>query len=143
MKTFGVLNGPNLNLLGQREIEVYGHKTLKDLEGYVVEQAKNLDCRVLFKQSNHEGELIQTLHEWSKADINGCIINPGGYSHTSVALRDALLGVALPCVEVHLSNVYKREAFRHQLITAAAAIGVITGLGFEGYGLALRYLNVY
>ena len=132
-----VLHGPNLNLLGTREPEVYGYDTLDDINQALIAQASaaghSLECR----QSNAEHELIDWIHR-AKTDQVGCIvINPGAFTHTSVALRDALLGVAIPFIEIHLSNVHAREAFRQRSYLSDAAVGVITGLGRKGYEYAL------
>jgi len=135
-----VLNGPNLSRLGQREPEIYGTQTLADVERLLVERAKASGCTIRFLQSNHEGQLIDWIETEGQAS-DGIIINPGALAHTSHALADALRGCGKPVVEVHVSNVHRREAFRHRLVTAGAAIGVITGLGIEGYGLALDYLT--
>lgn len=133
------LHGPNLNLLGSREPEVYGSETLNDITARLVEAGRSLHVEVESFQSNHEGELIDRIHAAAgKADA--IIFNPGAFTHTSVALRDALLGVKLPFVEVHLSNVFRREPFRHHSFFSDIALGVISGLGSEGYDAALRYL---
>ncbi len=134
-----VLNGPNLNLLGTREPDVYGTETLGDIAGRLAVLAQELAVTVEHMQSNHEGELIDRLH-LSKGKVDAVILNPGGFTHTSVALRDALLGVAIPFVEVHLSNVYARESFRRHSYFSDVALGVISGLGSAGYDLALRFL---
>jgi 3-dehydroquinate dehydratase II len=140
MKTIAVLNGPNINRLGKREPEVYGTETINDLEDLLQRDADRLQCKLIFYQSNHEGALIDKISALADAGVAGLIINPGGLTHTSIALRDALAGSGLPIVEVHISNIYKREEFRHHSYTAPIAIGVITGLGFQGYLAALRYL---
>jgi 3-dehydroquinate dehydratase II len=133
-----VLNGPNLGTLGRREPEVYGTKTLADLERLLSGRAKELGVELLFRQSNHEGQLI----DWIETEPgDAIIINPGALSHYSLALADALRGSGKPVVEVHISNVFSREPERHRMVTAAAAKGVISGLGFEGYLAALDYLR--
>lgn len=136
-----VLNGPNLGRLGRREPEIYGTQTLADVERMLVERGKSLGCSIRFLQSNHEGQLIDWI-ETEGQENDAIIINPGALAHTSYALADALRGSGRPVVEVHISNVHRREAFRHNLLTAAAAVGVITGLGIEGYRLALEYLAI-
>ena len=134
-----VLNGPNLNLLGDREPDIYGNVSLKDIEKSLSNYGKKNNSEIYFKQTNHEGELIEFVHEASKK-ANAIIINPAGYSHTSVALLDALLTVEIPIIEVHISNIFKREDFRHNSYVSKAAIGVISGLGIEGYLYALKFL---
>ena len=134
-----VLNGPNLNLLGDREPDIYGNVSLKDIEKSLCNYGKKNNSEIYFKQTNHEGELIEFVHEASKK-ANAIIINPAGYSHTSVALLDALLTVKIPIIEVHISNIFKREDFRHNSYVSKAAIGVISGLGIEGYLYALKFL---
>jgi 3-dehydroquinate dehydratase-2 len=140
MKKLLLLNGPNLNLLGTREPGVYGHMTLSDIENALHKQAVAEGFELLTFQSNHEGALIDRVHLAKVEDVNGIVINPGGYTHTSVALRDALAGVAIPFVEVHLSNVYKREPFRHHSYFSDISTGVIAGLGWKGYSYALTQL---
>lgn len=132
-----VLNGPNLNLLGLREPSLYGADTLDDVEALCAEAGEALDLAIDFRQSNLEGELISWVHE-CRGRAAGIIINPAGYSHTSVALMDALRAVDLPVIEVHLTNIHRREAFRHHSYVSYAATGVICGLGPAGYALALR-----
>jgi len=134
-----VLNGPNLNLLGDREPDIYGNVSLKDIENSLSNYAKKNNSEIYFKQSNHEGELIEFVHEASKK-ANAIIINPAGYSHTSVALLDALLAAKIPIVEVHILNIFRREDFRHNSYVSKSAIGVISGLGIEGYLYALKFL---
>ena len=134
-----VLNGPNLNLLGDREPDIYGNVSLKDIEKSLSNYGKENNIEIYFKQSNHEGELIELVHEASKK-ANAIIINPAGYSHTSIALLDALLTVKIPIIEVHISNIFKREDFRHNSYVSKAAVGVISGLGIEGYLYALKFL---
>ena len=136
-ETIYVLNGPNLNLLGTREPETYGHATLADVEKLCAHAAAgygwNADCR----QSNREGELIDFIHEAHAEKAAGIVINPGGYSHTSIALHDALLAVKVPAVEVHVSNIHARESFRHHSVTAKAAFATLAGFGVDGYRLAI------
>jgi 3-dehydroquinate dehydratase-2 len=135
-----VANGPNLNLLGRREPEVYGRQTLADIEAAVRRRAGELGVEIEFFQSNHEGELIDWLHAHAEA-ADGVIVNPGAFSHYSYALYDCLRWVSAPVVEVHLSNLYARpEPFRHVSVTAPAAKGLISGLGARGYLLALEYV---
>ncbi len=139
MKKIAILNGPNLDRLGKREPEIYGSATLGDLEkALLAEFGTRAD--LLFFQSNHEGELIDRIAKLADSKYDGIVINAGALTHTSVALRDALLGAHVPAVEVHISNIYKREEFRHTSLTAPACVAVIAGLGLEGYHAAIRFL---
>ncbi|HEX5485419.1 type II 3-dehydroquinate dehydratase [Limnobacter sp.] len=140
MKKLLLINGPNLNLLGTREPGIYGHMTLTDIENNLKAQATKEGFSLTVFQSNHEGALIDRIHQAKTEDMAGIVINPGAYTHTSVAIRDALAGVGIPFVEVHLSNVHKREAFRHHSYLSDIAVGVVCGLGWKGYGYALRFL---
>ena len=133
------LNGPNLNLLGTREPQVYGARTLADIETELAALAAKHQVKAAFFQSNHEGALVDRVHAARTEGVDFIIVNAGAYTHTSVALRDALAGVAIPFVEVHLSNVYAREPFRHRSLLADIAVGSIVGLGAAGYRLALEY----
>lgn len=135
-----VIHGPNLNLLGTREPEHYGRTTLADINLALAQLAATADVELEAFQSNHEGALIERIHAARDQGVRAIIINPAAYTHTSVALRDALAGVAIPFVEVHLSNVHARESFRHHSYFSGLAIGVICGLGHEGYRFALEYL---
>ena len=134
-----VIHGPNLNLLGTREPEVYGSMTMEDINSKLVEQGRALDVEVRCQQSNSEGTLIDILHE-ARTWADGVIFNPGGYTHTSVALRDAISYISIPVVEVHLSNVYAREEFRHKSLLSAVCKGKITGFGWHSYALGLQAL---
>jgi 3-dehydroquinate dehydratase-2 len=134
-----VLNGPNLNLLGTREPQIYGADTLPQIEAELTQIAANAGVKLQTLQSNHEGALIDRIHAARTDGTRFILINPGGLTHTSVALRDALAGVALPFIEVHISNVHKREAFRHHSFLSEIAAGVIVGLGVNGYRLALSH----
>lgn len=138
MASILVLNGPNLNLLGTREPELYGRETLADIHQRLQEQAKVQGHHLLHLQSNAEYELIDRIHEARQEGVDFIIINPAAFTHTSVALRDALLGVKIPFIEVHLSNVHAREPFRHHSYFSDVAVGVICGLGSQGYDLALQ-----
>lgn len=133
-----LINGPNLNLLGSREPQVYGATTLAQIEQDLTAEAARLGHRLHTYQSNHEGELVDRVHQAKAQGVAYLLVNPGAYTHTSVALRDALLAVALPFIEVHLSNTYAREAFRKQSYFSDIARGVIVGLGPAGYRLALQ-----
>ncbi|WP_422134887.1 type II 3-dehydroquinate dehydratase [Endozoicomonas sp. ALD040] len=139
MATILVLNGPNLNLLGTREPGVYGATTLEQIDYILTQQAQMAGHQLSCFQSNAEHELIERIHKASEERVNFIIINPGAYTHTSVAIRDALLGVAIPFVEVHLSNIHRREAFRHHSYFSDVAEGVIAGLGPKGYEFGLAY----
>lgn len=134
-----VLNGPNLNLLGTREGDVYGTQTLASINASLEKRAKELDVIVTCLQSNLEGDLVDAIQK-AKGTFDGMIINPAAYTHTSVAIRDALLAVTIPTVEVHLSNIYKREDFRHHSYIAPVVLGQISGLGGVGYVLAMEAL---
>ncbi len=135
-----VLNGPNLNLLGQREPDVYGSATLDELEQLCQAWAAEVGASVICRQSNYEGQLLDWLHRAKDEGVQGVVINPGGLTHTSIALRDAIGGIGLPTIEVHISNVHARESFRHHSFIAPVCVGTITGLGFEGYRAAIHYL---
>jgi len=134
-----VLNGPNLNLLGVREPTHYGHQTLDDINSTLLKQAQAAGHELECFQSNAEYQLIETIHKAEQNKTDFIIINPAAFTHTSVALRDALLGVSIPFIELHLSNVYRREDFRHKSFFSDIAIGVISGLGSRGYEFALQY----
>ena len=141
MKKIAILHGPNLNRLGKREPEIYGTASLRDLEALIRAEAKKLRVAVSFFQSNHEGELIDRIHALADRGIDGFIVNFGAYSHTSIALHDALKSVApRPAIEVHISDITKREKFRRHSVTAGACIGMVSGKGFPGYLEALRRL---
>lgn len=137
-----ILHGPNLNLLGKREPGVYGVETLADINRSLELAARSLQVQIATFQSNHEGGLIDTIHA-ALGQHQGILINPGAYTHTSVAIRDAIAAVAIPTVEVHLSNVYRREPFRHHSYIAPVAIGQISGFGAESYRLGLQGLVHY
>ena len=140
MKKVVVVHGPNLNLLGTREPHIYGSRSLDDLNETIRDKAKKLGLEVSVFQSNHEGEIIDFLQKEAPGSA-GIVINPGAFSHYSLAIYDCLQAIAAPVVEVHLSNIHAREEFRSKSVTARAARGVITGLGFAGYELALEYLS--
>lgn len=137
-----VLHGPNLNLLGQREPEIYGSLTLNNINTLLRSDANKLGVRVSFLQSNHEGVLVDTIHD-AVGKHQGILINAGAYTHTSIAIRDALTGVNIPTVEVHLSNIYQREGFRHHSYIASVAVGQISGFGTNSYRLGLQALVSY
>ncbi|ABD88415.1 type II 3-dehydroquinate dehydratase [Rhodopseudomonas palustris] len=139
-QTVYVLNGPNLNLLGLREPEIYGHATLADVERLCAETAARFGLVADCRQSNREGELIDFIHDAHASKAVGIILNAGGYSHTSVALHDALVAVRIPTVEVHVSNIHARESFRHHSFTAKAAFASLCGFGIDGYRLAISGL---
>jgi 3-dehydroquinate dehydratase-2 len=139
MKLIAVLNGPNLNMLGLREPDRYGRATLDDVEALCAETADRMGLAIDFRQTNGEGELVSWIQE-CRGRAAGIVVNPGAYSHTSIAVMDALLAVALPTVEVHITNIHRREEFRHHSYVSRAAVGVIAGLGIAGYGLAIQAL---
>jgi len=139
MEKILILHGPNLNLLGLREPEVYGRQTLEEINTLLSEVGKELNVEIRNQQSNHEGVLIDALQE-ALSWASGVIFNPGGYTHTSIALRDAVAGLNIPVVEVHLSNVYAREEFRQRSLLAGVCAGRVTGFGWESYALGLRGL---
>ncbi len=136
-----ILNGPSLNLLGKRNPDVYGNHTLEDIQESLNEKAQQINIELIFAQSNHEGELIDTLQKNSSCD--GVIFNPGAFTHTSIAIADALESIDIPAVEVHLSNIYAREEFRSHSYIAPIAIGQISGFGLSGYLAALDLINEY
>lgn len=137
-----VLNGPNLNLLGTRQPEIYGSTTLADIEALCFAAGKRLSLDIEFRQSNHEGMLIDWIHE-ARGKHAGIVINAGAYTHTSVALMDAIASVELPVAEVHLSNIHRREEFRHLSYISKVALGMICGFGAQGYVLAIEALNAH
>ncbi|MFW6067296.1 MAG: type II 3-dehydroquinate dehydratase [Myxococcota bacterium] len=137
-----VLHGPNMNMLGTREPDVYGHKTLELLDRELVEIGRELGATVECRQSNSEGELVTWVQQ-ARGQFGGIVLNPAAYTHTSVALRDAITAASLPCVEVHLSNVHAREEFRHRSMTAPICIGTVAGFGPHSYALGLRALIDY
>ncbi len=137
--TILVIHGPNLNLLGKREPEVYGYLTLEDINQQLISQAQNASILLNTFQSNCEGAIVDRIHQAQQEGVQFIIINPAALTHTSVAVRDALLGVAIPFIEVHLSNVHAREAFRHHSYLSDKAVGVICGLGAKGYAAALDF----
>src|SRR5882757_2058019 len=139
-QTIYVLNGPNLNMLGTREPDTYGHATLADVEKLCAEAAAQFGLTAYCRQSNHEGQLIDFIHEAHAKKACGIIINAAAYSHTSIALHDALKAVNIPTVEVHISNIHARESFRHHSFTAMAAFATLSGFGIDGYRLAINGL---
>ncbi|GAA0831552.1 type II 3-dehydroquinate dehydratase [Marinomonas arenicola] len=144
MSTIMVLNGPNLNLLGTREPEMYGHETIFDVEVLCRDTAAALGHEIDFRQSNHEGTLIDYIHEAGRrikeGEVLGVVFNPAAYTHTSVALHDAIKGADVPVIEVHISNVHTREAFRHHSYISSVALGVVVGMGVQGYALGIQGL---
>lgn len=142
MQTIAVIHGPNLNLLGMREKEIYGETTLESINQHIQNLAEQHNMKVEFFQSNHQGAIIDYLHQ-SRASIDGIVINPAAYTHTSVAIRDALAAIAIPCVEVHLSNIHARESFRHTSLIAPVCIGQISGFGPQSYSLGFQAILEY
>lgn len=140
LKKIFVINGPNLNLLGMREPDTYGCETLEDVESTIEKRAGELGIAALCFQSNHEGELVDIIHRAKAEGVTGIVINPGAYTHTSIAIRDAIAAVGLPVIEVHISNVHAREEFRHHSYISPVSKGQIVGLGTQGYQLAIDYL---
>jgi len=144
MSTIMVLNGPNLNLLGSREPAQYGYETLADVEVMCRDAASTLGYEIDFRQSNHEGVLIDYIHEAGRrikeGDVLGVVFNPGAYTHTSIALHDAIKGAEVPVIEVHISNVHAREAFRHHSYISPVAAGIVVGMGVQGYVLGIQGL---
>ena len=138
--TILVIHGPNLNLLGKREPEIYGHLTLENINQQLIAQAQQSQISLETFQSNWEGAVVDRIHQAQQENVQFIIINPAALTHTSVAVRDALLGVAIPFIEVHLSNVHAREAFRHHSYLSDKAVGVICGLGAQGYSYALSFV---
>lgn len=132
------LNGPNLNRLGKREPSIYGTETMADIESSLIQYGKQHQVNISCFQSNHEGQLIDWIHEAEDNDVKGIILNPGAYTHTSYAIRDAIASINIPVIEVHISNIHKREPFRHLSVLAAVCEGQISGLGSFGYQLALE-----
>ncbi len=141
MKKILILNGPNLNMLGQREPEIYGTQTLADIETLCEDKAKTLDFKIDFRQSNHEGEFIEWIHHSLREGFDGLVINAGAWTHTSIAIHDALKLLKIPVIEVHISDPKKREPFRHVSYIEPVAASVIAGKGVEGYALAIEALD--
>ncbi len=148
-KSLLVIHGPNLNLLGQREPEVYGYETLEDVAQRMQKWSEFYGFKVSVEQTNHEGEIIDLLHRWGRPHkeythgVQGIVLNPGGYTHTSVAIRDAIAGITVPVVEVHLSNIHSREEFRSRSVTAGTCLGMIGGFGVHSYVLGLEALRLH
>ena len=140
MKKIGLLNGPNLDRLGKREPEIYGDQTLEQINEECKRVGLKFDSEIHHFQSNHEGAIIDQIHQWADSGFDGLIINPGGFTHTSVVLRDAIVASGLKTVEVHLSNIHAREDFRHKSLISGISRGVIAGLGANGYFYAVEYL---
>lgn len=137
MQKIAIINGPNLNLLGKREPEIYGHSSFEDF--FTTLKSKKLDCRLNYFQSNIEGEIINFLHQCLNEKYDGIIINAGAYTHTSIAIADAISAINIPTVEVHISNIMAREEFRKTSFIASKCVGSISGLGLQGYELAIQY----
>jgi len=141
--TIYVINGPNLNLLGTREPEIYGHATLADVEKLCRATAGRFALAIDFRQSNHEGEIVDGIQEAGRNKAAGVVLNPGGYTHTSVAIRDAIAAVGLPVIEVHISNIFARESFRRRSYVASVAKASLCGFGIDGYALAITGLAAF
>jgi len=141
MKKVSIIHGPNLNMLGTREKEYYGDFTLDELNDHIIEQKEN--CELSFYQNNSEGEIVTYIQSCKENKIDAIVINAGAYTHTSIAIRDALLSAEIPFIEVHISNVYSREPFRRESYLSDIAIGVISGFGKESYTMAVKYFNSY
>ncbi|TCK98371.1 3-dehydroquinate dehydratase [Natranaerovirga hydrolytica] len=137
MKKILVINGPNINFLGIREASIYGQQTYKDLEEMIIKKGEKENINITVFQSNSEGDIINTIQEAYYDKVDGIVINPGAYTHYSIAIRDAIASVNIPTIEVHISNIHKREAFRHQSVTAPVCVGQIAGLGLKGYMLGI------
>lgn len=140
MKKIMIINGPNLNFLGKRETNIYGHDTLDDIIEYTKKETEALGADITAYQSNHEGEIVDLLYRAFDEDYDGVVINAGAYSHYSIAIRDAISSVKLPCVEVHLSNIHARDEFRHKSVISAVCVGMICGFGKHVYPLGVRVL---
>ena len=141
MKKIGLLNGPNLDRLGKREPEIYGDQTLDQINEECKKVGLEFDSEIHHFQSNHEGAIIDQIHQWADSGFDGLILNPGGFTHTSVALRDAVVASGLQTVEVHLSNIHAREDFRHKSLISGVASAIIAGMGAKGYYAAIRFLS--
>lgn len=142
MKKVLLIHGVNLNLLGTREKDIYGSKTLEEINYYINKRAEKNNLQVEIYQSNYEGSIVEKIHEAMEKKIDYIIINPAAHTHYSIAIRDAIAGVNIPTIEVHLSNIHKREEFRHDSITAPVCVGQITGFGYQGYMMALDYIKM-
>lgn len=142
MKKVLLIHGVNLNLLGTREKDIYGEKTLDEINYYLTKKAEKIGVLLEIYQSNYEGSIVEKIHEAKENKVDYIVINPGAYTHYSIAIRDAISGVMIPTIEVHLSNVYKREEFRHNSVTAPVCVGQITGFGYNGYRMALDYIKM-
>lgn len=142
MKKILLIHGVNLNLLGVREKEIYGGKSLEEINYYINKKAEKNNLQVEIYQSNYEGSIVEKIHEAFEKKIDYIVINPGAYTHYSIAIRDAIAGVNIPTLEVHLSNIHKREEFRHTSVTAPVCVGQITGFGYQGYMMALDYIKM-
>lgn len=142
MKKVLLIHGVNLNLLGTREKDIYGSKTLEEINYYINKRAEKNNLQVEIYQSNYEGSIVEKIHEAMEKKIDYIVINPAAHTHYSIAIRDAIAGVNIPTIEVHLSNIHKREEFRHDSVTAPVCVGQITGFGYQGYMMALDYIKM-